>query len=768
MPLISSQNYPGLILGMRALAVDNTNELFTNTEEANRPPNAEDGIKKMLSDAATAIVDFEHHRNLGSLDRGIELFQTAMRIIPADHAELPRILDALGSSLLLRFGQLGHVTDIDDAVERHQVAIALTPDDSAKKPSRLADLGTALLTRFQRLGNLEDLAQGIEQYQEAVNLAPDSKKPSYLNNLGIALHIRFERFGNIADIDESIKRKEEAVKLTPDSDPDKPSTLSNYGNSLHARFERSGSVADIDSAIFHHQMAVNLSPDSHPSMPAFLSNLIGALQARFNQLGNIADLDNAITYQQRAVNITPEGHPSKPSLLNNLGNPLQVRFQHLGNIEDIDRAIVHYRNAVKLTSDDHPSKLIRLANLGASLDARFVRTKDLADLNEAIEQMQLAASLAPDDHPNKPLYLNNLGCSLQIRFKYYGNTADIDKAVEQQQRAIGKLSYNHVNRPSWLFNLANTLMHRFDRFHRPHDADVAISHLRAAATSPVGPPTMRFKAAGRWIYVASVVNHQSLLSAYECALGLMPLVAWLGLPIADRHQHLIKIGGITRDAAAAAISFEQYEKALEWLEQGRSIVWTQILQLRTPVDQLRDVNPDLAERLLKVSRQLDRGHQQDALSARDQSNIEEKGRQYRALVAEWESIINQVRSLPDFKTFLRPPSSSRLKDAAQNGPVVVVNIAKSRCDALALLPRLDEVIHIPLPNISSEKVANLRDELNNQLYSNGIRMRGDRAARQVTDEPGDDSCGRVLAELWNDLVKPVLDSLAFSVCYIQI
>jgi hypothetical protein len=225
---------------------------------------------------------------------------------------------------------------------------------------------------------------------------------------------------------------------------------------------------------------------------------------------------------------------------------------------------------------------------------------------------------------------------------------------------------------------------------------------------------------------------------------------------------------MVRDAAATAISLEQYDKALEWLEQGRSIVWNQILQLRTPVDELRSIDPELADRLVQVSRLINDGLKQGK-EIGSTFPKEEEGKRYRALISEWESIIEKVRSLRDFEDFLKPPKVSRLLNAAQNGPVVVLNIARARCDALALVPGLDEVIHIPLPNITLQKVKELKDELNNLLYSNGIRIReiGDeRAAKRIVndDEAGD--CGDILSELWTGLVKPILDSLAFSVWYI--
>jgi hypothetical protein len=101
--------------------------------------------------------------------------------------------------------------------------------------------------------------------------------------------------------------------------------------------------------------------------------------------------------------------------------------------------------------------------------------------------------------------------------------------------------------------------------------------------------------------------------------------------------------------------------------------------------------------------------------------------------------------------------------AAKDGSVIVLNIATDRCDALALVPGLDDIIHIPLQNITPARVTELQDDLKNFLYSSGSRSRGERAAMRVIEETDDQICERILAELWDNLVYPVLSSLGFSV-----
>jgi tetratricopeptide (TPR) repeat protein len=637
--------------------------------------------------------------------------------------------------------------------------------DEESAISKLCGDADIAFYHFNRHGALEALDQAISQFQTVVNVMPrDHPTLSIvLNSLGNLLSNRFERLGQLVDLHKGIETLRRAINLTPEADPNKSAYLDNLGHSLRIRFQYLGNLADMDDAIAQNRAALHLIPNGHPIKPGILGNLGLSLQTRFERFGNLADLDDAIAHHQMAARLAPNSHQYKPRILNNLGLSLQIRFQRLGNLADLNDAITQIQAAIHLTPDGHPDKLARLHNLGMSLRSRFDRLGNLADINGSIAQSQAALHLMPDNHPYKPMVLASLGLSLRTRFERIGNSADLDKAIRQKQAAVHLAPDSYPNKTSYLFSLASSLRVRFERDRQFQDCEMAIRYLSAAAMNPVGPPSDRLNAAQLWISILSMANHPSLLKAYKCALELIPRVAWLGLPLVDRHQHLAQIGGITRDAAAAAISLEQYSKALEWLEQGRSIVWTQILQLRTPVDELREVNPDLADRLLRTSRSLEQGGGQSGKSEGDIGSMEEQGRRYRALTIEWESIIKQVRSLPTFKDFLRPPSSQNLRSAARNGPVVVLNIATERCDALTILPGLEEIIHIPLPNLTSKRVVELRDELKDFLYSSGMRSRGERAAIRITGEADEQTCKRVLAELWNSLVYPVLSSLGFSV-----
>jgi tetratricopeptide (TPR) repeat protein len=404
-----------------------------------------------------------------------------------------------------------------------------------------------------------------------------------------------------------------------------------------------------------------------------------------------------------------------------------------------------------------------LTNLGISLRTRFNQLENIDDLDDAIARQQAAITLTPDGHPSKPRFLTNLGVSLRTRFDRLENIGDLDDAIARLQEAVTFTPDNHPDKTASLISLSECLYTAFHQSHQLHYIEMAMHHLSVAAAIPGGPPLLRFTAAQRWTCFASELDHESLLSSFECAVGLIPLVAWRGLPIANRHQYLAQIGEIARDAAAVAISLEEYEKALEWLEQGRSVVWTQILHLRAPVDELREVDPDLTERLVQISRQIEQGSGQGGIYKEDGESMEEQAKRYRALTLEWESIVDQVRSLPDFEDFLRPRDSQHLMEAAVDGPIVVLNVAVEGCDALAIVPGEDDIIHIPLPNVTSERVTELQDKLKDFLHSKGVRSRGERGAIKFKHKPDKQPCEEVLAELWNNLVHPILNSLTLSV-----
>jgi hypothetical protein len=424
--------------------------------------------------------------------------------------------------------------------------------------------------------------------------------------------------------------------------------------------------------------------------------------------------------------------------LNNLDSSFLRRFEHSRDLVDIDRAVSAHKQAVHLTPDGHAEEPCHLNSLGSSLTCRFECSRDLIDIDRAVSVHERAVHLTPDGHVDKPCRLNNLGNSFLVRFNHSEELVDIDKAISAHERAVHLTPNSHADKPCRLINLGNPFLCRSKLSGDLVDRSTAIAHFRCAASCSTGPPSIRFHAVLQWARLASTWQISSALQGYTVAFDLLPQVTWMGQTILARHSELTSMGNIASEAAATAISAEQYDTALEWLEQGRSIVWSQLLDLRTPVDAIREKESGLADDLVRVSQALEHAGNRDTgtqdLSPRSNQNLsmEQVAQGHRRLAEEWERLVERARAIPGFEDFLRPKKLVQLRSAAKAGPVVVVNAHKQCCDALVLMPGLDEVMHIPLDDFSCEKGQELHQSLNRLLSNAGVRVRDLRGPKLVT------------------------------------
>ena len=428
----------------------------------------------------------------------------------------------------------------------------------------------------------------------------------------------------------------------------------------------------------------------------------------------------------------PDGHADLPSHLNNLGTSFSLCFEHTGDLGDISEAIQNHQRAVQLTPDGHADLPSHLNSLGISFSLRFERTGGLDDILEAIQHQERAVQLTPDGAASLPARLNNLGHSFSLRFKA-------------------------------------TQAHEFLRN--------AILYYRRSATSSTGPPSLRLNAAKQWAHLST--SHSSLspslgseqLAAHACIIELLSLISGLENTIQSRHQSLLNSSQLSIAAAAAVLSFGHSDKALEWLIQGRCIVWNQINQLRRPLDQLRAYDPAIAERFSILSRDLevaglrtDSRGRRDELSMDDKISLEEEARRRIKLAKDWEQLVGTIRNTPGFEDFLQPRKCADImRRLPEEGPIVIINVHHDRCDALALMASASEPIHIPLPKFSYQQAERLSNGLRCYLHSVGVRL-------GIPWDDGDSSVPlvdfpQVLSLLWTALVSPILEKLAFFVCF---
>jgi len=155
---------------------------------------------------------------------------------------------------------------------------------------------------------------------------------------------------------------------------------------------------------------------------------------------------------------------------------------------------------------------------------------------------------------------------------------------------------------------------------------------------------------------------------------------------------------IPLDYASHLIHTDQLEQAIEILERGRALLWSELRGLQNSIHHVAGVDPLLAEKFTAINRDLEKltmsvlpngsTEVDDDAAEEDSEGPDPFGRllmKQRKVLEERDNIISQVRSLSGLHDFLKAPSFDTLRSAASHGPVIIVNHSEWRSDILILL-----------------------------------------------------------------------------------
>jgi tetratricopeptide (TPR) repeat protein len=721
--------------------------------------------------AGLLLTRFRQTGDKTGLDAAVESLQQAVDATPPRHSDLAGYLSNLGICLRARFELTGNEADLDAAVDAGQHAVEATQHGHPDRAMYASNLGAALQTRFRRRGDAADLDAAIDNAREAVDATPRGQpnRTAYQSNLAASLLARFDQAGDEADLDAAIEFLRQAVDATPPRDLDFAGRMSNLGDSLRIRFERTGDEADLDAAIDVGRRAVAVALPGQPNQAMYLSNLANARLARFRRVGDDADLDAAVDAGREAVDAVPPGHPNRAMYLSNLVYSLQTRFQQTGDVTDLDAAVDAGREAVDATPPGHPGLAKYRVNLANALSLRFMHVGETCDLNAAIKAVQHAVEVTQPGQPSRAVMSSNLGICLHARFEQTGDVADLDAAVVAARQAVDTSPAGHPGVAAYLVNLGTFLMARFERTGVSADLDAALDSWRQASLVPTGTPSIRLSAA-RFLGAnsAEVGRLREAANAYETAVGLLPELAWHGLDRETREKQLAQWSGLAADAAACAVLDARPKLAVELLEQGRSILWTQALNLRTDLSRLTEKAPQMAERLDNIRELLNifppdfepqlSGAARGIASAPDltvwgQDSIDRR----RRLAREWDDVLSRVRALEGFEHFLTTIPYAELASATGGGPVVAVNGSRYGCHALIVACGADYPQVVELPGLSLESAVGQASKMLAALLG-AIDHRASFPGREKSRHAILD----VLGWLWDVLAEPVLAALGHT------
>jgi hypothetical protein len=662
---------------------------------------------------------------------------------------------------------------ISEAIRTVSQALLLLPNGHPRRPVAIALLSVAYRRSYERHGDLGDLDAAIATVEDTADDLPqdDAELPRLLYVLSQALLLHAEHTGSRADLNRAVDLARNVVKGEAPSDEVRADQLSWMAAALTSRFHRYGSWEDGEEAEAAAREAVSISEGwSGAERARYLSELTIVLREKFAVTGARATIDQAVTTARLTVSASPLNDVDRPRHLATLAVVLQERFARSGDMADLDAAILASQEAIASTPAGH-ADLPRLRTLlGGALLRRSEHTSfplgGTADLVESIQEQRQAVRDVAADHPNRAAYLTNLSSALRVLHRYSNDDDLLDQAVDLARSAVDSEHKQYVFSATTRANLGSALLARYRRSSNSSDLAEARSVTQAAANQLGAPPSVRAAAAQTWGAAAAATGDwESAVEGFQTAIGMAALLVSRTAMRSDQEFWLSEMAGLGSQAAACCLQAGQPERAVELLEQGRGVLLGQALDIRTDLTEITERDPQLAAEFIRLRDQLDTVTATDITAstatlasstvglgqAEPPALIHDLDRR-RQLADEFDKVVARIRAQPGFERFLLPLPIGQLLATADQGPVVLVNVAEIRSDALLLTLSGVRVVALPTltPKLVYEQMVAFLDAIDEAQNPTAGPAERDRAEEKLTG---------ILGWLWDSITGPVLEQL---------
>jgi tetratricopeptide (TPR) repeat protein len=671
--------------------------LDTVRQSVNSMPNDHSGKAQCLSTLARLLHEQYGFRR-GNLDptEAVQVARDAVAAVSEEGLEKATYLNRLGYVLLETFHFTRAMGDIEESVKLLRQATTEFYDDDNDWDSRSFNLGTALAARSAATGSLEDLNEAIAIAQEVLEISPDDDERRLKRSLYLASRLK-ERYvwtGSISDFNEAIKVVNANLALAPEDNPSRGHAFHILGNAMGDRHSMTGSMDDLDEAIKLAQKAVEVTPATDTEWPNFLSSLASGFADRFDRTARLADLDEAIRLWERALEESPETNLSWIGLVYNLVGSYKDRYLRLGRVLDLERSVELGQTTVDKCGRGDSNRHLYLSSLAGALKMRFDLSHAVEDLNTAIDLERKALEATPTDHVDYPSHLHALGTSMSRKYRQTKDIADLEEAISSVKRALDIMDEGHRRRAESLFDMGLYLQRRGVAVDSEGDKREAAQYYQKAMSQTQSSVQVRIEAARSVMYLYMTLSEWQL--AYEAAvvaIDLIPQLILRSLGNVDKQELLKKIGGLSSEAAGLVLQLGKGSMvALDMLERGRGLLASSLDDLHADIDDLRNECPALAERFVSLR---DRLGQED-ISQRESTFAwnNDSNRRHEA-GEEFDKLVAEIRHQPGFEDFLLPPTENKVKQAAESGPIIVVNTCLVRCDAIVIEPHQIRAVLLP-------------------------------------------------------------------------
>lgn len=511
-----------------------------------------------------------------------------------------------------------------------------------------------------------------------------------------------------------------------------------------------------EEAILRCRTALSFSSLDHQLRVVLTQALAIHAEQRFKYFGLVDGLQEAITLVPEIVNLLSSGEGVG-------GLYSSKRAYSTGTVVE---KIEHLEGLLLGTTSGSPCHRTYLEDLACWYDTKFSRTGDLPDIKMAIRYRRMLLTPPYSDHPFLFIPLSFLCDDLLIAFERTRSVDYLDESITLHSNLLTMQGAKALHF-AVLRRLVPSLCVRYRLFRRRQDLDEMMRLFSMAVDDRYVSVADRFKFSCLWAFFARHFGHSSVSSAYQSAMSLSQSSLAFAPTVQLQQARLVGMGGTCErmplDYASYQIGTGCVEQAIETLERGRALLWSEMRSFRSSIDQPTSSYLLLAERLTALNRELETLTVSATLGvdADDGSRVgggpgENRMDPFcrlvtkqRSLSKERDDLVSHIRSLPGFGDFLTPPSFDALRSAAEHGPVIIINHSKFRSDILILLHDSPPSL-IPTPSDFYDRANRLKDQL---LFAR--RGRGDVLSTATH------ACAVrfVLADLYALVGRPILDRL---------
>jgi hypothetical protein len=663
---------------------------------------------------------FARTRDLDRLDDALRDQEVALSV-----ADLPVALQVnfrlrAANVLRDRYQETGDEADLDAALGHARAGVSLGPAGAAA--SRILNIRALCnLLYYEHRGDEAYLGQAISDWRGAIAAGrahPDSDLPVALNNLGDCLirHLR-EDPAYPDSLDEAVELLREAAGSHPDPQ-ELPRILNTLGLALRYRFESGATMAELTEALSLQERAVALTAPTASFRSVRLDNLAGTLLTLGKASGDAAAVERAVTLRGQACELLGPGAHEREALYSSLaathveayyltgdnfhldaaeaiiarlrfdqpalvgvaalvtsGLVLKELYEIRGEPALLAEAIRHYNDALGRPADATLRTRI-LVNLTAAMIRQAPQAHSLAEAGVVVDsaigtlERELAAPAAAAARSEAA---EALSVAYWVRGTVLHHRPDIERAVLLGEQVLSERAEDTIGRRAAGFHLALYLQARYQDNGAADDLTRGTALFRTVAAT-ASLPRLALRAATRWgDWAQERGDLAEAAEAYRLGIAAMNRLVDTQLLRPYRETALRQAAGLVTRVAVVLAGSGQLAEAVAVLEAGRTMLANTALETaRARLQALAGLgHGELLERYVSAAASASALEDTQALDqARAGASGARQVRQFDAARQQLDAVVAEIRRVPGFEDFPRPPVPGAADAARLTAPCV--------------------------------------------------------------------------------------------------